>query len=73
MLAVQVILKLMGIAHEYWEEFVNPTEQYGLIRSPDAIFARSPTINSPATPECIPGMHRTCEYPKCSHNILDNS
>lgn len=57
LVVVQVILKLMGIAREYWEEFVSPSEQYGLIRSPDAISLRSPTINSPATPECIPSTY----------------
>ena len=50
-------MRLLNISNEYWEEYVNPSEQFELIRSPD-FTVKSPTplnLGSPVTPEVTPG------------------
>ena len=52
----QVMMRLLNISNEYWEEYVNPSEQFELIRSPD-FTVKSPTplnLGSPVTPEVTP-------------------
>ena len=47
----------MAISNEYWEEYVNPSDQFALIASPDVLSVKSPggsSVGSPATPEYRP-------------------
>lgn len=53
----KIVQRIMAISNEYWEEYVNPSDQFALIASPDVLSVKSPggsSVGSPATPEYRP-------------------
>ena len=53
----QIVQRMMAISEDYWEEYVNPSDQFALITSPDVLSLKSPggsSVGSPGTPEYRP-------------------